>query len=237
MKSTNVLFFVSILLFSCAMMIPTAYAVGVFEKTEKPFDKAYEAWVEDWWRWNAALPGDEEIGYHNLNDNGCLINKEGPVVMLIDPAAGGTHNQKCEISSNQGILISAWGAVCSGASKGNEDDTFAELLKCSKVFNQGTVTVNVWVDNKPIAEVKAVDGKTISLINATEVVTKPFNITFPKDSNFVPENPGTHLSATDGWYVFLKPLPVGEHTVRYKNAVVGAGNPNNADITYSLTVK
>ncbi|HZO11320.1 MAG TPA: hypothetical protein VFB48_04310 [Nitrososphaeraceae archaeon] len=236
MKSTNVLFFVSILLFSCAMMISTAYAVGVFQKTEKIFNKTYDAWVEDWWKWNVALPGNETIGYHNLIDNGCLINKEGPVVMLIDPAAGGTQNQKCEISSNQGILISAWGAVCSGASRGNENKSFEELLECAKGFNQGTVTVNVLVDNKPIAEVKAVDGKTISLINADEVATKGFNITFPKNSSFVPDTPDTHLSATDGWYVFLKPLPVGEHTVHYTNAVTGP-NANNADITYSLTVK
>jgi hypothetical protein len=42
-------------------------------------------------------------------------------------------------------------------------------------------------------------------------------------------------------FIFLKPLPVGEHTVRYVNDVrettLGAGNTNNADITYSLKVK
>jgi hypothetical protein len=42
-------------------------------------------------------------------------------------------------------------------------------------------------------------------------------------------------------FIFLKSLPVGEHTVRYVNDVrettLGAANTNNADITYSLKVK
>jgi hypothetical protein len=44
----------------------------------------------------------------------------------------------------------------------------------------GKVTVNVWVDNKLIAQVKAEDLKTTNLINATELSTKGFNITTPE---------------------------------------------------------
>ena len=105
----------------------------------------------------------------------------------------------------------------------------------------GKVNVNVWVDNKPIAQVKAESVKTTNLINVTELSTKGFNITIPENSNLEVDYPGTHPGAAHGWYIFLKPLPVGEHTVRYVNDVrettLGAGNTNNADITYSLNVK
>ena len=241
MKSKNVLVTLSILLFSATMMVPIAYAVDVFHKDELPFGKPYENWVQDWWKWNAAIPIDPETTFAGVKENGCLINKEGPVAFLMDPAIGGVHHQKCEISSNQGILIPAWSALCSGAVKGYENASFKQLSECARQYNLGKVTVNAWVDNKSLAQVKAEDYKTINLINASELYTKGFNITVPEDSNLAVDYPGTHLGATHGWYIFLKPLPTGEHTVRYVNDVrettLGAGNTNNADITYSLKVK
>jgi hypothetical protein len=241
MKSKNVLVTMSVLLYSATVMVPMAYAIDVFHKDEVPFGKPYEDWVQDWWKWNAAIPGDPVTTFAGVKENGCLINNDGPVAMLIDPAIGGQHHQKCEISSNQGILIPAWSALCSGATKGNENKSFKELSECARQYNLGKVTVNAWVDNKPLAQVKAEDYKTINLINATELYTKGFNITTPENSNLAVDYPGTHLGTTHGWYIFLKPLPPGEHTVRYVNDVrettLGAGNTNNADITYSLNVK
>ena len=241
MKTNNLLVTVSISLFLSTVMVPMAYAVDVFQKDELPFGKPYEQWIQDWWRWTAAIPGDPETTFAGVKEDGCLINKTGSVAMLMDPAIGGTHHQKCEISSDQGILISGWGAQCDGSTKGNENKSFKELSECAKGYDLGKVTVNAWVDNKPIAHVKAEDLKTTTLINATEVSTKGFNVTTPANSNLAVDYPGTHLGAAHGWYIFLKPLPVGEHTVRYVNDVrettLGAGNTNNADITYSLNVK
>ena len=238
MKLKNELITLSILLFTTAVSIPIANAVDVFQKDEMAFGKPYEDWVQDWWRWNAAIPGDPETTFAGVKENGCFVNKEGPVVMLVDPALGGKHHQRCEISSDQGILISAWSAVCSSAVKGNENKSFNELSECAKGYDLGKVTANVWVDNKPIAQVKAEDLKTTNLINATELSTKGFNITTPENSNLAVDFPVTHLGAAHGWYTFLEPLPVGEHTIRYVNYVrqttLGAGNTINADITYSL---
>jgi hypothetical protein len=241
MKSKNVLVTLSVSLFLATVIVPIAYAVDVFHKDVLPFGKPYENWVQDWWSWNAAIPSDPETTFAGVTENGCLINKEGPVVMLIDPAIGGKHHQRCEISSNQGILFPAWSALCSGAVKGKENSSFKELSECARQYNLGKVTVNAWVDNKPLAQVIAEDYKTINIVNATELYTKGFNITIPEDSNLAVDTPGTHLGATHGWYIFLKPLPAGEHTVRYVNDVrettLGAGNTNNADITYSFTVR
>ncbi len=241
MKSKNVLVTLSVLVFSAMAMVPIAYAVDVFQKNELPFGKPYDDWVQDWWRWNAAIPGDPETTFAGVKENGCLINKEGPVAMLMDPAIGGVHHQICEISPNQGILIPAWSALCSGAVKGSENKSFKELSECARQYNLGKVTVKAWLDNKSIAQVNAEDYKTINLINASELYSNGFNVTVPADSNLAVDYPGTHLGAAHGWYIFLKPLPVGDHTVRYINDVrettLGAGNTNNADITYSFKVK
>ena len=238
MRSKNVLVILSILLISITVTIPVAYAADVFHKDELPLGKPYEDWVQDWWKWTASIPDKTFTG---AKENGCLINKEGPVVMLVDPAIGGKHNQRCEISSNQGILISAWSAECDGSIEGYQNKPFKALSECARAYNLGKVSVNAWVDNKPIAHVEAEDYKTINLINATELYTKGFNITIPEDSNLAVDYPGTHLGAVHGWFIFIKPLSVGEHTVRYVNDVrsttLGAGNTNHADVTYTLNVK
>jgi hypothetical protein len=241
MKSKNVIITLSVLLFSTGVTVPIANAVDVFQKDELPFGKPYESWVQDWWRWNAAHPDDPDTTVADLKENGCFINKTGPVAMLMDPAIGGKHHQMCEISPNQGILISAWSGECDGSVKGYENSSFSELSKCARDLDLGKVTVNAWVDNKSVAQVKAEDLKTTNLINATELSTKAFNITTPANSWLKVDYPGTYPGAVHGWFIFLKPLPVGEHTVRYVNDVrpttLGAGNPNNADITYSFKVK
>jgi hypothetical protein len=145
------------------------------------------------------------------------------------------------ISSNQGILLDGWSGECDASVKGWQNKSFQELSKCARDQDLGKITVNAWVDNKPIAQVKAEDYKTINLINATELYTKAFNITTPENSTLIVDYPGTYPGAVHGWFIFLKPLPPGEHSVRYVNDVrpttLGAGNTNHADITYSLNVK
>jgi len=40
------------------------------------------------------------------------------------------------------------------------------------------------------------------------------------------------------WFVFLKPLPPGDHTLYYNVGVTGTGpNDHSAEITYDLKVK
>src|SRR5437867_3258317 len=104
MKSKNVLVTLSILLFSVTVTVPIVYASDVFQMDELPFGKPYEDWVYDYWRWNAAHASDPDTTVAGLKENGCFINKTGPVVMPLDPAVGGEHHQRCEISPNQGIL-------------------------------------------------------------------------------------------------------------------------------------
>ena len=86
--------------------------------------------------------------------------------------------------------------------KGNENKSFNELSECAKGYDLGKVTVNVWVDNKPIAQVKAEDLKTTNLINVTELSTKGFNITIPENSNLAVDYPG-YSSGCCSWMVHL----------------------------------
>lgn len=219
------------------------YGIELYSKDESPFGTPYDEWVGRWWGWNAKIPLDAVTGkLAGLNDNGCLVNKDKSVVMLVDTAAGGKMNQVCKISANQGILIPIWTGECDKASTGYENATFEQLSECARGFDLGKVSGEVKVDDKRIARLDATDLKANAMENVTEINTKQFNMTFPTDSHLITTKYGTFPTAAHGWFVFLKPLPLGQHTIYYKNSVEpttlsGAENVNTAEFTYQIKVE
>ena len=65
----------------------------------------------------------------------------------------------------------------------------------------------------------------------------------PKDTHKANQVPGTWHAVSQGWWVFLKPLTPGHHTVFYNIRVTPTGaltspgtTPHFADINYNLDV-
>ncbi len=78
--------------------------------------------------------------------------------------------------------------------------------------------------------------------NVTEIYTKGFNINLPTNTHISTVKYGTFPATVHGWFVFLKRLPPGEHTIYLQNIVdpttlSGATNVNRAEITYHLRVE
>jgi len=216
---------------------------GIFSNNEQPSGIPYDVWVAKFWNWDYSIPLDSETNtFAGLKENGCLLHMENSVAMLLDTAAGGSWNQKCSVPAETAFLIPLWTGECDGSSKGYETASFNELSKCARDFDLGKIHAEVKVDNVPLAKLSAVDYSSNLLNNVTEILTKEFNVTIPSDSHLIFDKPGTFPAAAHGWFVFLKPLPVGNHTIYYENNVgpttlSGAGNINTAQITYTMNIK
>jgi len=221
----------------------TGYNVEFYSKGESPFGISYSDWITKYWNWDLSIPLDPKINdFLGLKENGCLVHRENSTVMLADTAAGGIWNQKCTISHNAGILIPIWTGECDQGTKAFETYSFKQLLDCARGFDLGKVRGQVKVDNIPVATLDALDYKTNIMNNVTEVYSNQFNATIPINSHVIVEQYGTFPAAAHGWFVFLKPLPPGNHTVYYQNSVEpttlsGAGNVNSAQFTYVFDVK
>jgi len=221
----------------------TGYNVEFYSKGESPFGISYSDWITKYWNWDLSIPLDPKINdFLGLKENGCLVHKENSTVMLADTAAGGIWNQKCTISHNAGILIPIWTGECDQGTKAFETYSFKQLLDCARGFDLGKVRGQVMVDNIPVATLDALDYKTNIMNNVTEVYSNQFNATIPINSHVIVERYGTFPAAAHGWFVFLKPLQPGTHTVYYQNSVEpttlsGAGNVNSAQFTYVFDVK
>jgi hypothetical protein len=221
----------------------TGYNVEFYSKGESPFGISYGDWITKYWNWDLSIPLDPKINdFLGLKENGCLVHRENSTVMLADTAAGGIWNQKCTISHNAGILIPIWTGECDQGTKAFETYSFKQLLDCARGFDLGKVRGQVKVDNIPVATLDALDYKTNIMNNVTEVYSNQFNATIPINSHVIVERYGTFPAAAHGWFVFLKPLQPGTHTVYYQNSVEpttlsGAGNVNSAQFTYHFKVE
>jgi hypothetical protein len=230
----------------------SAYGIELFSKDEKPFGVSYDDWIAKYWNWDFSLNTDQ----FTPNPDGCLINKSDSMVMLMNTVVEGSPHQVCKISSKQGIMIPLWIAWCSTSNKGHEHDSDEQLTKCAReVFNLGNIRSDVKVDSLPVAKLDVrmslipgsgkLDYKINSpLTNVTEFYSKGFNITIPSDTHQAYQVPGTWRAGSHGWWVFLKPLPPGEHTIFYNIRITPTGaltspgtSPHFADITYKLHVE
>lgn len=229
----------------CTVNVKPAIGFGVelFSKDEQIFGFPYDVWVGKYWNWDYSVPIDSETNtFAGLTEGGCFLHIEKSVAMLLDTAAGGSWNQKCSVPSGTGFLIPLWTGECDRSSKGYETASFQELSKCARGFDLGKVSGEVKVDNIPVAKLSAVDYSSNTLNNVTEIYTREFNVTIPSNSHMSFEKPGTFPAVAHGWFVFLKPLPPGDHSIYYQNSVEpttlsGAGTVNTAQITYHVRVE
>jgi hypothetical protein len=245
-------FFLLLSIFFAFSGSQSTFAAEIFSKDDKPFGLTYDDWIAKYWN----LWIGKNTSEATPEPGGCLIvnndNKSDPAVMLMETAVDDSPHQVCKITSMQGIFVPLWMAWCdTGSSKGYSDE---QLTKCAREQqNLGNIKSNVKVDGQPIAKLDVkmslipgsgkLDYKINSLANVTEFATKGFNLTIPTDTQKANQVPGTWRAGSQGWLVFLKPLPPGNHTVFYNIRVTPTGpltspgtSTHFADITYVFHV-
>ena len=144
-----------------------------------------------------------------------------------------------------------WIGWCdTGSNKGASDQ---KLTDCARRQNLGNIGSEIKDDGTPVANLDVrqsvipgsglLDNKINSLTNVTQSTSKVFTLTIPADTHKPNNVAGTWQAVSDGWWVFLKPLPLGEHTIFYNIRVTPPGaltspgtSPHFADITYKLQV-
>jgi hypothetical protein len=192
----------------------------------KPYGLTYGEWTAKWWQWTISIPKDINPGGDTTGKD-CALKQSGPVWFLAG-TFGGAATRTCTIPAGKAIMLPLINAECDYLAKPNLK-TEQQLLACAKSENEGITGLDATVDGV----------KTQSLQNY-RVQSPLFNFTYPTNNvNGAPV--GSTQGVSDGYWVLLKPLPVGSHTVHIAGSVVnyagGALNNFGNEVAYHINVQ
>ena len=136
----------------------------------------------------------------------------------------------CTIPEGKAIFFSPINAECSFAEY--QDVKYeAELRECAKAVQDAVEEMEV-----------SVDGIRVENLEQYRVQSSIFAVELPENNVF--GIPATKTQAvSDGNWVFLKPLPLGEHIIKSKGSAGEVVTPQgrigafSSDVTYHLIVK
>jgi len=257
---TIVLFFLIAFLSSG---LTSVYGFSVFSSDDRPLGLSYDEWAARFWNhWIAKTiqerftPQSETPG--QLNEGDCLLansdNRNEPMIMLAETAdVPRPPTQSCTISSDKGIIVPLWVGWCDTGNPTNRNFNEKQLTECSKRQNLGHIRYTVMLDNIPVAKLDVTrnlipgsdnfDYKVNSVYNVTQFTSKEFTLKIPSNTHKSSQQVGTWRAVSDGWWVFLKPLPIGQHTIVYGINVDPTGpvtspgtNPYKAEVRYKIQV-
>lgn len=175
-----------------------------FRPDSKPYGKSFNEWAEEWTRWVLSIPRKYNPAADSTGKN-CAQNQNGEVWFLAG-TFGGSAKRQCNIPTGKALFFPVVTKECSFA-EDYDLKTEDELSKRVKEFMDYVTYMELIVDQ-------------VNLRNLTEyrAHSRVFDFVFPED-NVYDVKSGQTLSVTDGYWAFLKPLPVGKHKIHFKAKV------------------
>jgi len=173
----------------------------VFPPNSRPYGKTYGKWAEEWIKWALSLPRRANPVADNTGKD-CAKMQRGPAWFLAG-TFGTSVKRKCAIPSTTAIFFPIIEKECSFAEDGDQLKTEAELIARARYLMDIVLHMEV-----------ELDGNSLEDLHKYRAQSKVFNLTFPMD-NVYGVKEGITRSVTDGYWIMLKPLRSGNHTIHF----------------------
>jgi len=185
------------------------------------YGKRFVDWSGEWWQFVLALPISENP-LVDVTGEKCAVGQRGPVWFLMGSLGTDPVTRTCSIPEGTALFFPVINFVDINGSTQTADELRAEIAPCLDAVTQLLVEI---------------DGQPVEKLSRARLKARAFDVTLPPGGFF---GPGTYSPAVDdGFYVMLKPLQPGNHTIHIQAARGGcplAPGPFSQDITYRLTV-
>lgn len=200
---------------------------GVVPADSKKFARNCDALSTDWWQWLLSIPADRNPALDTTGEN-AAEGQSGHVWYLagVFGFEGGTVERDVTIPPGKALFFPVYNYVIVNTPEFGDPEwspqreAEARQLAAEQVEQAEVVTVEV--DGRPVDDITAFRCQT----------DEPFMVTLP-DGNVFNVPAGTYgPSISDGYYLLLRPLPPGEHTIHF----VTESGDTSQDVTYHITV-
>lgn len=192
--------------------------LDVFQTNSRPYGQSYVKWTENWWQWAFSIPKDQNPIIDKTGEN-CSKGQDGPVWYLAGTTGDTSHaHRSCIIPREKSILFPIIVSQFSRSEKPTM--THRELVRyAAKDIDQASF-LEVIIDNLHLTDLSKYRVQSYFNLDLVE-------------GNIWDIKPGPTMAASDGFWVFLKPLRVGRHTVNFQGV-----EPNfKTGVTYNITIK
>ena len=176
-----------------------------YSLNDQPLGKPYGYWLTKFWDWwgNVGIddtPTSKDYPcYHSSLEN----STANGVIFLVDVLTIGRNVQyDCTIPANQSLLIPLVESEYDTGTQSYEHASDQTLLDAATAL-----------DNGPSFVVK-IDGTEVPKQFIDRVQSPFWNATW-KDKNQFESKPGAFRAVAEGFWLFLKPLSPGMHTISY----------------------
>lgn len=198
-------------------------AIGLFAPDSSPFGMTYGEWTVRWWQWCLSQPKfTNPASDRKRTDRNAANNQIYPDVWFLAGTTDGYAERECTVPKGNAILCPIINFEISTTEEPNLK-TDNELLGRVRTEIDKIEKLNV-----------TIDGVNLPGLKKFRVESHPFDIMFPQD-NIWGVKAGPTRSAGDGYWLFLKPLLLGNHQIRFGGSCL-AGTIN-IGTTYYLTVQ
>lgn len=196
-----------------------------------PKGQTYGRWAAEWYQWVLGIPAAANPLLDTTGEN-CSQRQVDKVWFLAGSSVGPVE-RTCTIPAGKALFFplinTGYGAFLNDTPKTRTQKYVRSIGSCTEA-----VQISVWIDDfqvpKPIRFFTGASGSQSPFFN---VQMPPGNL-YGFDETVVPE---LLLSPTaeQGYYLFIQPLPLGTHTIRWTAS--GCTPGASQDITYNLTVE
>jgi len=172
--------------------------------------KTIAEWGEAWWQWLLATPGVHDPALDQSGEK-CHYGQSGPVWFLAGSYDSSKVFRRCMVPVGKYILFPAANGLLKPLPAHDVDCKYA-IERVARGIDP------------VMAPFATLNGRTVPrMLDRRERTGACFD----------PALTGRKVSAADGYWVMLRPLPVGQHVLKFGNDESG---PSRKDVTLALTV-
>ena len=198
-----------------AMLLPTCWAYAatdfVVPVPVADADRSQDMWTARWWMW-AASPGATAL--RDTTGARCGEGQEGDVFFLAGTFERGPIERKCTVPAGKHLFFPVVNYIVWPETGAGQCSSFKATARD--------------MTDDPVTLLAELDGAAIPGVAARRIATDEcFNM------NARSSGGPRVLAASNGYWLMLKPLPKGQHTLHF----VGVLPSLRQDITYQLRVE